>query len=142
MTSVQISQLGLTVEEISTARRSIKALVSQTPTSESQMAARASSQGILMINRSSLWRRRHFDRTMQGIQERLEHLVEQSTIATVQVYDQEGNLIDNADAQIAKYHEIMRQIDELEADFNCIAHIRDIVRDLRQRAEDLERELQ
>jgi len=84
---------------------------------------------------------RHFDRVMQHIQQRLEHLMEQSQVVTMHVYDRAGNLIDNADAEIARYHEIMRQIDELELDFDRIAHIRDIVREFKHRAEELDREL-
>lgn len=84
---------------------------------------------------------RHFDRVMQHIQQQLEYLSEQSQMVTMAVYDRAGNLIDNADAEIARYHDIMRQIDELELDFDRIAHIRDIVRDFRRRAEELEREL-
>ena len=33
-----------------------------------------------------------------------------------------------ADSEIARFHEILRQIDELEVDFDRIRHIRDIVR--------------
>ena len=85
---------------------------------------------------------RHFDRVMQSIQQRLEYLMEQSQIVTLSVYDRAGNLIDNADAEIARYHDIMAQIDELELDFDRIAQIREIVRGFRQRAEELERELE
>ena len=85
---------------------------------------------------------RHFDRVMQSIQQRLEYLMEQSQIVTLNVYDRAGNLIDNADAEIARYHEIMAQIDELELDFDRIGQIREIVRGFRQRAEELERELE
>lgn len=85
---------------------------------------------------------RHFDRVMQSIQQRLEYLMEQSQIVTLSVYDQAGNLIDNADAEIARYHDIMAQIDELELDFDRIGQIREIVRGFRQRAEELERELE
>ncbi|KAK4125345.1 hypothetical protein N657DRAFT_655370 [Parathielavia appendiculata] len=85
---------------------------------------------------------RHFDRVMQSIQQRLEYLMEQSQIVTLSVYDRAGNLIDNADAEIARYHEIMAQIDELELDFDRIGQIREIVRGFRQRAEELEREVE
>lgn len=61
---------------------------------------------------------------------------------TMQQYDHAGNLVDNADAEIARFQGIMAQIDELELDFDRIAHIRDIVRDYRQRVENLERELE
>lgn len=134
------TQLGLTSEEIALLRQHQAAAAGS---SSSRAASRASSQGVLMIDSGSLAALgRHFDRVMQHIQQQLENLMEQSQIVTMQVYDRAGNLIDNADAEIARYHDIIRQIDELEVDFDRIAHIRDIVRDFRRRAEQLERDLE
>lgn len=59
-----------------------------------------------------------------------------------QQYDMAGNAIAIADAEIARFHEILRQIDELEVDFDRIRHIRDIVRSYRQRVEEMEREVE
>ena len=59
-----------------------------------------------------------------------------------QQYDRAGNAIAIADAEIARFHEILRQIDELEVDFDRIRHIRDIVRSYRQRVEEMEREVE
>jgi hypothetical protein len=59
-----------------------------------------------------------------------------------QQYDRAGNAIAIADAEIARFHEILRQIDELEVDFDRIRHIRDIVRSYRQRVEEVEREVE
>ncbi|KAK1758627.1 hypothetical protein QBC47DRAFT_147531 [Echria macrotheca] len=140
--AVPDTQLGLTSEEIQLLRQGQHAVAANGSTS-SRAASRASSQGLLMLDSSSLSALgRHFDRVMQHIQQQLEYLSEQSQIVTMHVYDRAGNLIDNADAEIARYHEIIRQIDELELDFDRIAHIRDIVRDFRHRAEELERELE
>lgn len=85
---------------------------------------------------------RHFDRVMQRIQQQLEYLIEQSQQVNLEVYDRAGNLVDNADREIARYQSLMAQIDELELDFDRIAHIREIVAGFRQRAEHLERELE
>lgn len=140
--AVPDTQLGLTEDEIQILRHGQQA-VAAAGSSSSRAASRASSQGLLMIDSSSLSALgRHFDRVMQHIQQRLEYLMEQSQIVTLSVYDQSGQLIDNADAEIARYHDIMAQIDELELDFDRIRHIRDIVRDYRRRAEELERELE
>ena len=140
--AVPDTQLGLTNEEIQLLRHGQQTVAQASGSTSSRAASRASSQGLLMLDSSSLTALgRHFDRVMQHIQQQLEHLVEQSQIVTLHVYDRAGNLIDNADAEIARYHDIMRQIDELELDFDRIAHIRDIVRDFRRRAEELEREL-
>jgi len=139
--AVPDTQLGLTNEEIQILRHGQQAIAGN-GSSSSRAASRASSQGLLMLDSSSLTALgRHFDRVMQHIQQRLEHLMEQSQVVTMHVYDRAGNLIDNADAEIARYHEIMRQIDELELDFDRIAHIRDIVREFKHRAEELDREL-
>ncbi|KAL1884224.1 hypothetical protein VTK73DRAFT_5360 [Phialemonium thermophilum] len=136
------SDLPLTNEEINLLRYHQQAAAGA-GSSSSRAASRASSQGVLMIDSSSLAALgRHFDRVMQHLQQQLEYLMQQSEIVTMQVYDHAGNLIDNAEAEIARYHEIMRQIDELEVDFDRIAHIRDIVRDFRRRAEQLERDLE
>lgn len=57
-------------------------------------------------------------------------------------YDRAGNIIDGADAEIERYHEIIRQLDELEVDFDRIAHIKEIVKGYRSRVEELERDLE
>ncbi|KAI1391959.1 uncharacterized protein F4822DRAFT_110452 [Hypoxylon trugodes] len=136
--TVEDTQLGLTEEEINLLRYH----QAQAGSSSSRAASRASSQGRLLLDGSSLAAlSRHLDRLMQQIQQRIEYLSEQSSVVTMQQYDNAGNLVDNADAEIARFQGIMAQIDELELDFDRIAHIRDIVRDYRQRVENLEREL-
>ncbi|KAK4237387.1 hypothetical protein C8A03DRAFT_44768 [Achaetomium macrosporum] len=142
--AVPDTQLGLTEDQIQLLRHGQQEVAAAAGGSTSSRAAsRASSQGLLMMDTSSLTALgRHFDRVMQSIQQRLEYLMEQSQIVTLSVYDRAGNLIDNADAEIARYHEIMAQIDELEVDFDRISGIREIVRGFRQRAEELERELE
>lgn len=140
--AVPDTQLGLSNEEIALLRQHQQAAAAA-GSSSSRAASRASSQGVLMIDSGSLAALgRHFDRVMQHIQQQLEHLMVQSQTVTLQAYDRAGNLIDNADAEIARYHDIMRQIDELELDFDRIAHIREIVRGFRRRAEQLERDLE
>ncbi|KAI0908677.1 hypothetical protein F4824DRAFT_496657 [Ustulina deusta] len=138
--TVEDTQLGLTDEEIALLRYH---QAQAAGSSSSRAASRASSQGRLLLDSSSLAAlSRHLDRLMQQIQVRIEYLSEQSSIVTMQQYDRAGNLVDNADAEIARFQDIMSQIDELEVDFDRIAHIRDIVRDYRQRVEQLERELE
>ncbi|KAI1365395.1 hypothetical protein F5Y08DRAFT_176066 [Xylaria arbuscula] len=138
--TVEDTQLGLTDEEIALLRYH---QAQAAGSSSSRAASRASSQGRLLLDSSSLASlSRHLDRLMHQIQVRIEYLSEQSSIVTMQQYDRAGNLVDNADAEIARFQDIMSQIDELEVDFDRIAHIRDIVRDYRQRVEQLERELE
>jgi len=75
---------------------------------------------------------------MQQIQARLDYLSEQSQLVAQQQYDRAGNAIELADAEIARFHDILRQIDELEADFDKISNIREMVRGFRQRVEEME----
>ena len=46
-----------------------------------------------------------------------------------------------ADAEIARFREILRQIDELEMEFDKVRRIREIVRQYRARVEHLGRRL-
>ena len=52
-----------------------------------------------------------------------------------------ANSIANADAEIARFKEIMRQIDELEMEFDKVRHIRDIVKAYRGRVEGISNKL-
>ncbi|KAI0010421.1 hypothetical protein F4779DRAFT_306276 [Xylariaceae sp. FL0662B] len=138
--TVEDTQLGLTDDEVNLLRYHQAQAANS---SSSRAASRASSQGRLLLDSSSLAAlSRHLDRLMHQISQRIEYLSEQSSIVTMQQYDHAGNLVDNADAEIARFQRIMSQIDELEVDFDRIAHIREIVRDYRQRVEALERELE
>lgn len=47
-----------------------------------------------------------------------------------------------ADAEIGRFREILRQIDELEVEFDKVRHIRDIVKGFRSRVESLERKVE
>jgi hypothetical protein len=50
-------------------------------------------------------------------------------------YDCTGNAIEHADAKIAHLNDIIKQMDELEDDFDRIKNIRDIARGYRQRVD-------
>lgn len=133
----------MTEDQVQLLQHGQQAVAAAAGSTSSRAASRASSQGLLMMDSSSLAALGvHFDRVMQSIQQRLEYLTEQSQIVTLSVYDRAGNLIDNADAEIARYHQIMAELDELDLDYDRIAHIREIVRGFRQRAEEMERELE
>jgi hypothetical protein len=56
-------------------------------------------------------------------------------------YDRAGNAIQMADAEIARFRAILRNIDELELEFEKIKRIREIVRGFRARVEALERRM-
>jgi hypothetical protein len=141
--SVPDTQLGLTNDEIALLRHHQQAAASTAGGSSSRAASRASSQGLLLLDGSSLAALgRHFDRLMQQIQARLDYLSEQSQMVAQQQYDRAGNAIAIADSEIARFHDILRQIDELEVDFDKIRHIRDIVRSYRQRVDEMEQQME
>ena len=48
-----------------------------------------------------------------------------------------ASTIASADAEIARFRDILRQIDELETEFDKVRHIRDIVKGFRRRVESL-----
>lgn len=139
--AVPDTQLGLSAEEVQLLRQGQAALAGGS--SSSRAASRASSQGLLLLDSSSLSALgRYFDRLMATIEQNIQYLSEQAQMFTQVQYDRAGNIIDGADAEIARYTEILRQLDELEMDFDRIANVKDIVKGYRSRVEDLERSLE
>lgn len=139
--AVDPAQLGLTSEQLAILQQGQNAVAGGS--SSSRAASRASSQGLLLLDSSSLAALgRHFDSLMQGIQQQLQYLTAQTEAATMQMYDQSGAMMANADAEIARYHRLLEQMEELDEDFDRISSIRDIVRDFRKRAQEMERELE
>ncbi|KAG5927381.1 hypothetical protein E4U42_002324 [Claviceps africana] len=137
------AQLGLSLEEVQLLRQGQAALGHGGGGSASSRAAsRASSQGLLLLDSSSLAALgRYFDRLMASIEQNIRHLSEQAQMSTQVQYDRAGNIIDGADAEIARYTDVLRQLDELEVDLDRIAHIKEIVKGYRSRVEQLERDL-
>lgn len=140
--AVPDTQLGLSAEEIQLLRQG-QAALNGGGSSSSRAASRASSQGLLLLDSSSLASLgRYFDRLMANIEQNIQYLSEQAQMFTQVQYDRAGNIIDGADVEIARYTEILRQLDELEVDFDRIAHIKEIVKGYRSRVEELERDLE
>lgn len=139
--AVPDTQLGLSAEEIQLLRQGQAALAGGS--SSSRAASRASSQGLLLLDSSSLTALgRYFDRLMASIEQNIQYLSEQAQMFTQVQYDRAGNIIDGADAEIARYTDILRQLDELEMDFDRIANVKEIVKGYRSRVEDLEKSLE
>jgi hypothetical protein len=139
--AVPDTQLGLSAEEIQLLRQGQAALGGGS--TSSRAASRASSQGLLLLDSSSLAALgRYFDRLMANIEQNIRYLSEQAQMFTQVQYDRAGNIIDGADAEIARYQQILLQLDELETDFDRIAHIKEIVKGYRSRVEELERDLE
>lgn len=66
-------------------------------------------------------------------------LHQQTQTATQVQHDRAGNAIEMADAEIARFHEILRQIDELSTEFDKVRRIGEIVKQFRARVEHLDR---
>ncbi|KAK4569531.1 hypothetical protein LTR86_003294 [Recurvomyces mirabilis] len=138
-TSIPDTRLGLSAQEVATLRQHQQLAHAQT---RSPAGSQASSQGRLLLDPGSLTLlSRHFDRVMGAISQRLEQLNRATETATQTHYDRAGNAIEMADAEIARFRAILRQIDELETEFDKIKHIRGIVRGFRARVEQMERRL-
>ncbi|CAI0647931.1 hypothetical protein GCG54_00008757 [Colletotrichum gloeosporioides] len=129
--AVPDSQLGLSYEEVQLLRQGQAALgqgAGGGGSNSSRAASRASSQGLLLLDSTSLAALgRYFDRVMNQIEQQIIYLSEQSQMFTMAQFDRAGNLIEGADAEIQRYHEILRQLDELELDFDRIRHIKEII---------------
>ncbi|KAF4124404.1 hypothetical protein GMORB2_5070 [Geosmithia morbida] len=140
--AVPDTQLGLSTEEIQLLRQG-QAALDGGGSSSSRAASRASSQGHLLLDSSSLAALgRYFDRLMANIEHNIQYLSEQAQMFTQVQYDRAGNIIAGADEEIGRYTALLRQLDELEVDFDRIAHIKEIVKQYRSRVEGLERELE
>jgi len=136
--SIPDSQLGLTADEIRSLRYHQQAALSHG--GSSRAASQASSQGRLLLDPTSLAAlSSYFDRLMYSIQSRWQSLYQQTQTATQVQYDRAGNAIEMADAEIARFHEILRQIDELQNEFDKVRRIGEIVKGFRQRVEALDR---
>ncbi|KAF2430389.1 hypothetical protein EJ08DRAFT_589195 [Tothia fuscella] len=138
--SVPDTQLGLSSADIQALRYHQQVALSQT--GSSRAASQASSQGRLLLDPGSLAAlSNYFDRLMYSIQQRWTSLYQQTQTATQTQYDRAGNAIEMADAEIARFHEILRQIDELQTEFDKVRRIGEIVKAYRARVEALDRRI-
>lgn len=71
----------------------------------------------------------------------IKQLEEQMQLSLQNSYDRAGNVVRNADAEIARTRTIIASIDDLETEFAKIAHIREIVKQYRGRIEGLDQRL-
>ncbi len=137
--SIPDTSLGLTNEETQILRR-VQMDANAAGSSSSRAASRASSQGLLLMNSSSLESvSRHFDTLMGRIQARLAYLEQQAEMASQAQYDRAGNAIEMADAEIARLNAINDEMDELDADWERMEKLKGIVKQYRTRMEEIER---
>ena len=104
--AIDPAQYGLSSDDINLLRQGQAAVAGGS--SSSRAASRASSQGRILLDVSSLGALgRHFDSLMMHIQQQLEYLMEQSQMVTLSMTDATGAVIDNADIEIARYNYIL-----------------------------------
>lgn len=140
MSTVRVSDLGLNSSEQRYLQDQIATAASQQGSSSSRAASRASSQGRLLLDPTSLQALgAHFDRLMYSIQQRWQYLTQQTQTATQVQYDRAGNAIQMADAEIARFRSILREIDELQVEFDKVRRIGEIVKGFKTRVDYLDR---
>ncbi|KAH7122377.1 hypothetical protein B0J11DRAFT_337052 [Dendryphion nanum] len=138
--SVPDTQLGLSQSEIQLLRSQQNILASQAGSNSSSRAQ--SSQGRLLLDPTSLQALgAHFDRLMHQIHSRWTYLSQQTQTATQVQYDRAGHAIQNADAEIARFRAILKEIDELEVEFDKVRRIGEIVKSFKARVDHIERGL-
>ncbi|EED15394.1 conserved hypothetical protein [Talaromyces stipitatus ATCC 10500] len=110
--------------------------------SSSRATSAASSQGRLLLDPMSLRALSHqLEYLQEQIHHRIEHLEDQMQASIQNSRDRAGNVIRNADAEIARTRAILASIDELENELAKIGHIRDIVKSFRARIESYDHRL-
>ncbi|XP_014550663.1 hypothetical protein COCVIDRAFT_20939 [Bipolaris victoriae FI3] len=140
MSAIPVSELGLNSSESRYLQQQIAA--SQQGSNSSRAASHASSQGRLLLDPSSLQAlSAHFDRLMYSIQQRWQYLTQQTQTATQVQYDRAGNAMAMADAEIARFRAILREIDELEVEFDKVRRIGEIVKGFKARMDRLDRRI-
>ncbi|KAJ4994353.1 hypothetical protein SVAN01_00182 [Stagonosporopsis vannaccii] len=140
MSTVRVSDLGLNSSEQRFLQEQIATAASQHGSSSSRAASRASSQGRLLLDPTSLQALgAHFDRLMYSIQQRWQYLTQQTQTATQVQYDRAGNAMQMADAEIARFRSILREIDELQVEFDKVRRIGEIVKGFKARVDYLDR---
>jgi hypothetical protein len=68
-------------------------------------------------------------------------LTQQTQTATQVQYDRAGNAIQMADAEIARFRAILREIDELQVEFDKVRRIGEIVKGFKSRVDRLDRRI-
>lgn len=153
-TSIPDTSLGLTSSEIQILRQQQQIALQgghptngvsrgrgtgRTSNSSSRATSAASSQGRLLLDPMSLRALSHqLDGLQAQIRGRIEYLEDQMQLSIQNSYDRAGNVIRNADAEIARTRSILASIDELDNELAKISHIRDIVKSFRGRIETLD----
>ena len=140
--SVDDTSLGLTQDEIQILRRAQMEAGGAAGSTSSRAASRASSQGLLLLNPNSLQSLvQYFDNIMARIAQRLDILQQQVDVSTMNTYDTTDQAMQIADQEAQRLNDMMAEMDELDADWERMARLKDIVSRYRARVEQMERDL-
>lgn len=138
-TSIPDTNLGLSAQDVAALRQHQQLAHTS---ARSSAGSQASSQGRLLLDPGSLTLLgRHLERVMGAISTRLEQLNRATELATQAQQRRGEDALATADAEIARFRALLRQIDELENEFEKIQRIRDIVRSFRARVEAMDRRI-
>lgn len=149
-TSIPDNQLGLTPAEVQILRQQQQIALQGSHTGRGRGSGRnsaassrgGSTQGRLLLDPMSLRALSHqLDHLEHQIRTRLDYLEEQMQLSIQGSYDRAGNVVRDAEAQIARTRSILASIDEVENELAKILNIREIVKGFRARIEAYDRRL-
>ncbi|OXV08324.1 hypothetical protein Egran_03914 [Elaphomyces granulatus] len=152
-TSIPDTQLGLTPAEVQILRQQQQIALQGSHTGNgtrgrgsarnSAASSRGgSTQGRLLLDPMSLRALSHqLDHLEHQIRTRLDYLEEQMQLSIQGSYDRAGNVVRDAETQIARTRSILASIDEVENELAKILNIREIVKGFRARIEAYDRRL-
>ncbi|KAI9863094.1 MAG: hypothetical protein M1813_003914 [Trichoglossum hirsutum] len=146
--SIPDTQLGLSPDELQLLRRHQALALPHHYHASGRGASPASSTrttstqppptSLLLDPRSLSALAYHFDRLLASIQDRVQQLNAQTT-AHVQLGRRGAmSAMEAADAEIRRFRDVLRQIEELEGEFEKVRRVGEIVRGWRYRVESLE----
>lgn len=140
--SIPDTSLGLTQDEIQILRRAQMEAGGAAGSTSSRAASRASSQGLLLLNPNSLQSLvQYFDNIMARIGARLDGLqqqVDQASQATNYAADMAYEV---AEMEAQRLNDALAMMDELDAEWDKVARLKDIVSRYRARVEQREKDL-
>lgn len=140
--SVPDTSLGLTQDEIQILRRAQMEAGGAAGSTSSRAASRASSQGLLLLNPNSLQSLvQYFDNIMARIEARLEGLQAQVEQASEVSYGDSEMAMQIAYQEEQRLHAAMAMMDELDAEWDRMGKLKNIVSLYRARVEQMERDL-
>ncbi|KAH0533853.1 hypothetical protein FGG08_007523 [Glutinoglossum americanum] len=145
--SIPDTQLGLSPDEVALLRRHQPLALSHlphgrgaspSPSTRTTSTNNPPPHALLLDPRSLSALAYHFDRLLLSIQERVQQLNAQTTMHVNLSRRGAVGAMEAADMEIRRFREVLRQIEELEGEFEKVRRVGEIVRGWRGRVERLE----